>query len=64
MRGEAIKCTFLAGGGAEGKGPLMRPMYRRFEVVLQNLATPSHIILLGKSTNDQLVKKLSPLYGY
>jgi len=52
------------GGGSEGKGPLMIPRYKRFEVVLQNLATPSDIILLEKSTDDQLVKKLSPLYGY
>jgi hypothetical protein len=44
MRGEAIKCIFL--GKPEGKGTLMRPRYRRFETVLQNLATPSDIILL------------------
>ena len=61
MRGEATKCIFFWGGvGTEGKGPLMRPTYRRFEVALQNLATPSDIILLEKSTDDQLVKKLPP----
>jgi hypothetical protein len=42
----------------------MRPRYRRFEVVLKNVATPSDIILLEKSIDDQLVKKLSRLYGY
>jgi hypothetical protein len=51
------------GGGREGKGPMRRPSYTRSEVVLQNLATPWDIILLERSTDDQLVKKLPPLYG-
>ena len=63
MRVEAIKRIFFF-GKPEGKGPLMRPRCRRFEVVLKNLTTPSDIILLQKSRDDQLVKKLSPLYGY
>ena len=62
MRAEAIKCIFF--GKPERNGPLMRPSYRKFEVVLQNLANPSDIILLEKSTDDKLVKNLSPLYGY
>jgi len=53
MRGETKKCIW--GGEPEGKGPLMRPRYRRSEVVLQNLSTPWDIILLEKSTDDQLV---------
>ena len=46
MRGEAMKCIFF--GKPEGKGLLMIPRYRRFEVVLKNLATPLDTVLLDK----------------
>jgi hypothetical protein len=59
MRGEAMKCIFF--GKPEGKGLLMIPRYRRFEVVLKNLATPLDTVLLDKLKDDQLVKKIAPL---